>query len=254
MSVDIRQLAHEDYLAGMKYQDIADKYGVTLSAVKTWAKRYWKVAKKVAKGCNHDKVAKSESSNHNTDKANNDATLLGCKEVLRSATSNKKFKNEYRGGQPQNTNAVKTGEYQTIWLDALNEDEQSLFHGIDTSPLAQIDEDIRLLTIRERRMLQLLNELKGQREEKITPKPISDIADNVTVINEQRTGKDKNTQIIVERHIADKILAIEEALTRVQSKKIKAIDAKHRMMKDAAGELDNEINITIRNAGEPNGH
>ena len=160
------------------------------------------------------------------------------------------------GGKPppRNTNAVKTGEYQTIWLDALNEDEQSLFHGIDTSPLAQIDEDIRLLTIRERRMLQLLNELKGQREEKITPKPISDIADNVTVINEQRTGKDKSTQIIVERHIADKILAIEEALTRVQSKKIKAIDAKHRMMKDAAGELDNEINITIRNAGESDGH
>lgn len=33
-------LAKIDYMAGMKYQDIADKYGVSLNTVKSWKKRY----------------------------------------------------------------------------------------------------------------------------------------------------------------------------------------------------------------------
>jgi len=57
------ELAYQDYLDGMKYKDIA-KYGVSVSAVKSWKSRYWKnkklqpkkqkvatkkVAKKIAK-------------------------------------------------------------------------------------------------------------------------------------------------------------------------------------------------------------
>lgn len=41
------ELAYEDYLNGMKYKDIANKYEVSISAVKSWKSRYWK-AKKVA--------------------------------------------------------------------------------------------------------------------------------------------------------------------------------------------------------------
>lgn len=43
---EIRENAYKDYLAGMKYQAIADKYHIKLSTVKSWASRYWK------KGCN----------------------------------------------------------------------------------------------------------------------------------------------------------------------------------------------------------
>lgn len=43
---EIRKEAYKDYLAGMKYQDIANKHHVNLSTVKSWASRYWK------KGCN----------------------------------------------------------------------------------------------------------------------------------------------------------------------------------------------------------
>ena len=58
------ELAYQDYLDGMKYKDIAAKYGVSVSAVKSWKSRYWKdkklqpkkpkvatkkVAKKIAK-------------------------------------------------------------------------------------------------------------------------------------------------------------------------------------------------------------
>lgn len=35
-----RELAEIDYMAGMKYKDIAEKYGVSLNTVKSWKKRY----------------------------------------------------------------------------------------------------------------------------------------------------------------------------------------------------------------------
>lgn len=41
--MDTRELAYADWKAGMKYKDIAEKHGVSLSAVKSWAARYWKL-------------------------------------------------------------------------------------------------------------------------------------------------------------------------------------------------------------------
>lgn len=40
------QLAEKDYKAGMKYKEIAQKYGVTLNTVKSWKTRYWNDKKK----------------------------------------------------------------------------------------------------------------------------------------------------------------------------------------------------------------
>lgn len=47
---DIRAKAFQDFEEGMKYKEIANKYGVSLSAVKSWATRYWK-----KDGCNQGK-------------------------------------------------------------------------------------------------------------------------------------------------------------------------------------------------------
>ena len=44
MSINVRDLAYKDYLAGIKYPVIAEKHGVSLSTVKSWAKRHWKRA------------------------------------------------------------------------------------------------------------------------------------------------------------------------------------------------------------------
>jgi uncharacterized protein YjcR len=54
---------------------------------------------------------------------------------------------------------VTTGEYETIWMDALEEDEQDLIDQVDTDPIQQADEAIKLLSIRERRMLQRIGKL-----------------------------------------------------------------------------------------------
>lgn len=45
------ELAYEDYLAGMKYKEIAAKYEVTINTVKSWKSRYWKDKK----GCTQKK-------------------------------------------------------------------------------------------------------------------------------------------------------------------------------------------------------
>ena len=39
---NVKDLAFEDYCAGMKYKDIAEKYDINLSTIKSWASRYWK--------------------------------------------------------------------------------------------------------------------------------------------------------------------------------------------------------------------
>lgn len=38
--VENYQKAEQDYMAGMKYRDIAEKYGTTINTVKSWKKRY----------------------------------------------------------------------------------------------------------------------------------------------------------------------------------------------------------------------
>ncbi len=52
-------LAEADYVVGMKYKDIAAKYGVSINTVKSWKKRYaWsrnKKTKSTQKGCTQNK-------------------------------------------------------------------------------------------------------------------------------------------------------------------------------------------------------
>ena len=38
--VENYEKAEQDYMAGMKYKDIAEKYGTTINTVKSWKKRY----------------------------------------------------------------------------------------------------------------------------------------------------------------------------------------------------------------------
>lgn len=42
MNEEVREKAFEDYKNGVKYKEIAEKYKVSLSTVKSWAVRYWK--------------------------------------------------------------------------------------------------------------------------------------------------------------------------------------------------------------------
>ncbi len=44
---DTKEQAKKDYLKGMKYKDLAEKYKVSLNTIKSWVKRYgWSEEKK----------------------------------------------------------------------------------------------------------------------------------------------------------------------------------------------------------------
>lgn len=60
-------------------------------------------------------------------------------------------------GPPKGSqNALKTGEYQSIFLDALTPEERVLFDKVDTDKKQSLDEQMRLSSVRIYRMLKRL--------------------------------------------------------------------------------------------------
>jgi uncharacterized protein YjcR len=52
---DEKELAKQDYLQGMKYKDLAEKYEVSLNTIKSWVKRYGWSKEKKQKGAHKNK-------------------------------------------------------------------------------------------------------------------------------------------------------------------------------------------------------
>lgn len=122
-----------------------------------------------------------------------------------------------------NKNAVKTGEYETIFADTLDDDELEIYLGIDTDAVRQAEEEVRLLTIRERRMMQRIANLKQLADR-----------DGMTVveITEEESDKPQGRVDATTRKrqgVLGQIQAIEEALTRVQERKRAAIELLHKL-------------------------
>lgn len=129
----------------------------------------------------------------------------------------------------QNENALKTGEYQTIWFDTLTPIEKNLYNHIDTTIVAQLVEELKLTTIRERRMMERIESLRG--------------ADFTVVEQEHEKGikDDKVTSTRKETSLAvlGQVQEIEDALTRVQDKKAKLLELKHKVESgEGAGDAD----------------
>lgn len=146
------------------------------------------------------------------------------------------------GGPYRNKKAVTTGEYETIWMDALEEDEQDLVDLVDTDPLQQAAESIKLLAIRERRTLQRIGKLMNGLTEKQRRvlNELKAIKDVMTV-HDEKSGLTKTIPVtrteMVESEVeeteyraVDDILKIEEALTRVTDKKLKAVELMNRLI------------------------
>lgn len=145
-------------------------------------------------------------------------------------------------GYRRNRNAVTTGEHETIWKDTMSKEDRTMLHAINTDPIIQLDEDIRLLSYRAQRMLGYLKTLQAQKndmEEKNVYKvqnvpTIVEVYDEVTgethkqkIICPQKVLVE---QVIQTKTLMDRILRVEEALTRVQGKKIKAVETKKKIL------------------------
>ena len=170
-------------------------------------------------------------------KGNKNAVGHGAPKGNKNAVGN-------NGGAPlRNVNALKTGEYETIWLDCLSPEEQDLYEQIDTDELVQIEQTIRLLTIMERRKLVRIQQLiDGLTEKEI--KILSQRQNKGEIIQVYKDDgdpyyqhRDKYEMIVAEmtetefRKIDD-IIKQEQILLSVQERKARQLQLKHKLEVD----------------------
>jgi uncharacterized protein YjcR len=139
------------------------------------------------------------------------------------------------GAPKGNKNALKTGEHETINFEGLDDDEKEKFNNMPGCPMEHALAEIRLLTIREDRMLKRIKEIKdglSENQKKVIYElteqqhavPFKDHVTGETIFAEMSM----RGMVAVEMHevivpILDKLLKHEEALTRVQAQKQRAL-------------------------------
>ena len=226
--------AEELFLQGMAMVDIAKKLEVSDGTVRSWKNRYGWGSKSKNK-CN---VAK--------------------KDVENNATLQKKK----RGGQPGNKNAkgasgnpspvpnTKHGGYKLVFMDTLDEEEQALIEIVPQDEEELLIEQIKLFSIRERRILQAINKYRNFKE------PVAIYG--VVRTEAKRTFKDEAEETLYNKMIDEAvdakerlpgkgyeiettttnkdniIVRLEQELSSVQNKKTKAIEALARIRAEKA--------------------
>jgi len=134
------------------------------------------------------------------------------------------------GAPPGNKNAVTTGERESILIDVLEPEEQDLFRSQNTAVDALLEEEIRLLTIRERRMLQRIAALKEA----------ADHQGQVLIeVSEEDSPLFGDSERRKHQLALERIRLIEDALTRVQGRKAQLIRLKHKLEHDQGAANDN---------------
>lgn len=122
--------------------------------------------------------------------------------------------------RPNNKNAVTTGEFESIFFDTLEDDEIKLINNIEIEKRNLLTQEIQLLTVRERRMLKRIANLKNKE----------------MTLKSYKTGieRDADTDLKEFESNLIQIQNIEEALTRIQDRKQKSIDLLHKFDIDEA--------------------
>jgi len=233
--------AFKDWKSGMKYKEIAEKYGVSLSAVKSWATRDWKL-RKVA-------TRKKKS----------------CNPKGRNARSKAQLGNQHavgHGAPLRNKNNLKHGLYAGVYWDVLSDEEKAMLEDMNFSnEEEQIREQIAMLSVREHRLMNDLNRMRrvGQdsksnnmgmmlyqlnRGEWKHEKPDeSGRMKNILSDNEKKNGRGihLNTTMV---SVTETIVRFEAELTRVQKQKAKCIEQLNtiREAKESSGRGSGENN------------
>lgn len=176
--------AYKLYKKGLKLVEIARKLDVPDGTVRRWKKTY-------------------EWDNERSEKKSERSLKRGAPIGNKNAT-----------GPPGNKHAVKTGEFESIFFDTLEEDEFNLIRNIEIEKKKLLEQEIQLLTVRERRMLKRIELLK---EKEMT-----------LVSTKSGVEKGMDTELNEYEATLGQIQSIEDALTRVQDKKQKAIDSLHK--------------------------
>lgn len=136
----------------------------------------------------------------------------------------------------RNKNAVKTGEYETIFAELLSDEEKDIYSNMNDDPFFILEEEIRILKIRQYRMLKRikdaeagLNDEEVERLQQLRKVKEPSVIDGKMVTVKREVLKDVQITRKTFRKLDD-ILAIEDALTRVSNQLIKAIKQQKELL------------------------
>ena len=134
-------------------------------------------------------------------------------------------------GPPGNKNTVTTGEFETLLFDCLDPEERRLADAVPADKEQLILQEIRLLTVREHRMLRRIENLRKAE----VYYDNGELAAGMTMVS-RKSGieKDHETDLKEFQGKLGQIQSIEDALTRVQGRKQRAIEALHKFGFDDA--------------------
>lgn len=200
------------YLKGMKLVEIASRLNLPEGTVRRW--------KSTHRWDNERSDKKSERS---------DKKKRGGQPGNQNAT-----------GPPGNKNAVKTGEFETLFFDCLEPDEQKLIQTVQPDKEQLLLQEIQLLTVRERRMLKRIESLKlleqSSNPEEVQEDDELEKAPPGMSVTKYKSGMDKGKPTLLREYegILGQIQSIEDALTRVQARRQRAIEALHKFGYDDA--------------------
>lgn len=139
-----------------------------------------------------------------------------------------------------NKNAIKTGEYETIFADMLSDEEKDIYSNMNDDPFLILEEEIRILKIRQYRMLKRikdaeagLNDEEVERLQQLRKVKEPSVIDGKMVTVKREVLKDVQVTRKTFRKLDD-ILAIEEALTRISNQLTKAIKQQNALLANDA--------------------
>ncbi|AGS76178.1 TPA: phage terminase small subunit [Enterococcus faecium] len=128
-----------------------------------------------------------------------------------------------------NKNALKTGEYETIFFETLSDEEKDIYSSLNDNPSFVLSEEIRLLKIRQFRMMKRIQQAEaGLNDEEVErlqqlrkiKNPIEKNGKKLEIKREVM----QDVQISRKKHRKiDDILSIEDSLTRISNQLAKAI-------------------------------
>ena len=140
----------------------------------------------------------------------------------------------------RNKNAVKTGEYETIFADMLSDEEKDIYSTMNDDPFFILEEEIRILKIRQYRMLKRikdaevgLNDEEVERLQQLRKVKEPSVIDGKMVTVKREVLKDVQVTRKTFRKLDD-ILAIEDALTRISNQLTKAIKQQNALLANDA--------------------
>lgn len=233
--MDNRDKGYTLFKKGLKYKEIAEKLGVPESTVKSWATRYWKKGKVAS-----EKVASKKKKVATEDATSTTPKPRGAPKGNANGVGNK------GGAPPGNQNAVTHGGYAAILFDTLDEAEHSMIDQMGSNEEKLLVDEINLLTVRERRIMQRIQEYQkapvaisstvrtehkrafdSPEDEALYHERIQEKIDE----DRQLPGREYTTHTTTEASYSI-VLKLEEALTRCQAQKQRAIDSLYKLREE----------------------